>query len=38
MLGIRQFRVSATVAALFLSLGVFAGPFPNVSSHRIPTL
>jgi len=26
MIGIRQFRVSATVAALFLSLGVFAGP------------
>jgi hypothetical protein len=26
MIGTRQFRVSATVAALFLSLGVFAGP------------
>jgi hypothetical protein len=26
MIGTRQFRVSATVAALFLSLGVVAGP------------
>jgi hypothetical protein len=26
MIGTKQFRVSATLAALFLSLGVFAGP------------